>query len=70
MDSLKVLVQDKSFKKMMAKEQTNIMENVGDQISDISDGLSLKTNSYFRSHPDAYGLHFYSDAVEIGKLHI
>ena len=69
-DSLKVLVQDKSFKKMMAKEQTNVIEKVGDQISDISDGLSLKTNSYFRSHPDAYGLHFYSDAVEIGKLHI
>ena len=68
-DSLRVLIEDKSFNKLMANRQINSAVK-DDKINDITDGSLVKKNVFFQTYTDAYGLHFYSDAVEIGKIKI
>lgn len=68
-DSLRVLLEDKSFNKLMANKQINSAVK-DDRVNDITDGSLVKNNVFFQTYTDAYGLHFYSDAVEIGKIKI
>ena len=57
---MKALLQDASFNKKM---DLNKHAASGDKIVDMKDGSLLKEGAYFQSHPDAYSILLYSDAV-------
>ena len=58
--SLKMLLEDFSFNKMMAQTRTSTAD-----ITDFKDCLAYKNNKYFQKNPDAYSLVLYSDGVEM-----
>ena len=60
--SLRALLQDVSFNKMM---ELNKHPAYGDKIVDMKDGSLFKKGAYFQSNPDAYSILLYSDAVEL-----
>jgi hypothetical protein len=52
----------------------NVVESLGAKaaplnrdhmLRDVKDGLKYKTNNFFKKHPEAYTLMFYSDTIEI-----
>ena len=60
--SIKCLVQDKSFLQMRSKSDT---QNTNGKLRDLKDGSHYKRNNFFCENPDAYSIILYSDAVEI-----
>lgn len=60
-ESLKVLVADTSFKKMIS----NRVFHEDDKLRDLKDGLHFKSNEFFQNNRDAYTAMLYSDAVEM-----
>ena len=64
--SIKTLLQDDSFNKMM---DLNDHVPQDDKIVDLKDGTLYKNSSFFQANPDAYSILLYSDAVELKGLH-
>ena len=63
-ESIKTLVQDSSFNKMIAKRK--IFDD--GKIRDLKDGSAYKENEYFRANPEAFSIILYSDAIEIKNV--
>ena len=61
-ESLKLLLEDDSFNRMMSAPDD--LRQGGDY-RDIKDGTSYKTNAFFIENPNAYALLLYSDGVEM-----
>ena len=64
--SIKTLLQDESFNKMIASNYHPPQE---DKIVDLKDGSLYKKSNFFRGSPDAFSILLYSDAVELKGLH-
>ena len=64
--SIKTLLQDDSFNKMIA---LNNRAPQDDKIVDLKDGSVYKTSTFFQGSPDAFSILLYSDAVELKELH-
>ena len=61
-ESLKVLLEDKTFNKAF-EEHRNVDKKSG--LEDIKDGLAFKENEFFKENPNAFTLQVYSDALEV-----
>ena len=64
--SIKTLLQDDSFNKMIA---LNNRAPQDDKIVDLKDGSVYKSSTFFQGSPDAFSILLYSDAVELKGLH-
>ena len=63
LESFKVLLQDSSFKQMLAGAKAN----GEDKIRDVKDGSHYKNNKYFLENEEAFAAILYSDAVEMSN---
>ena len=61
-DSLKVLVEDKTY---IAVKESSQNKNMNSALEDIKDGSSFKSNDFFIKNPEAATILMYSDAVEL-----
>ena len=64
--AMKNLLEDRSFIQMFRREKNRQRSTTEDgKISDIQDGMLMKTNLFFQQNPGAMAFLFYSDGVEL-----